>query len=400
MKIMHTSDWHVGRTFHGASTLENLSIVLDALIDLVRKLDIDVVVVSGDVYDSSTPAADFVKTLDDVIRRTVEAGAKVFITSGNHDSAQRLGFNAGAAALGGVHMRTRAEESWEPVIIASSRNADDRVAFYGVPYLEPRLVNGLDTGERFTSHESVLTYVMGRINESRLEHQLPSVVAAHCFAAAGSKAATDTTDTDGEVSQHEGGADITAGGLGIVPVDVFAGPEYVALGHIHGRHTLSESTRYSGAPLHYSFSEIGKPRGVWIVDLHEGERKSVEWIDLPVPRPLAAIEGELQELISSDKFNQLESAWVKAILTDQVVPVDPMAKLRQRFPHIAVLEKKPKGGAEKQQLSYAAKVKGKSDVQLIEAFLAHVRNGKRPDAKETKEILDVLAEVRAGGTQK
>ena len=387
MKILHTSDWHVGRAFHSHSTIENLQIVFDELLAIVERENVDVLLVSGDVFDSSTPAGEFVQVLDDTIVRLLSTGVQIVMTSGNHDSAKRLGFQSGPAALGGIHVITRTDQAWQPVLLRSKANPDDEVAFYGIPYLSPALVNGFGTDQKFTSHEQVLTFVMERINSDRADHGKPSVVLAHCFAS-GQAGATSTED--GPIEQYENASDITVGGLGIVPLTVFDGPDYVALGHIHGRHTLSERVRYSGAPLHYSFGERGKPRGAWLFDLTDAGLGEVTWVSLPVPRELSEITGTIDDLLTLPEFTPVESHWIKAVATDQVMPTDAVRRLRMRFPHLVDYAYRPAVVAEEMGANYGERVEGKTDAEIIDAFLVHVRNGSGASEEEATEIADVL----------
>src|SRR3712207_1887121 len=107
MKILHTSDWHIGRTFHGHSTLAQLTEVLQSIIETVRERGVDVVAVAGEVFDSATPAAENYGVLTGAVRGLRGAGATVVLTSGNHDSSARLGFLAEFVELAGIHVITQ-----------------------------------------------------------------------------------------------------------------------------------------------------------------------------------------------------------------------------------------------------------------------------------------------------
>ncbi|MFO7690948.1 MAG: exonuclease SbcCD subunit D, partial [Cryobacterium sp.] len=248
MKILHTSDWHIGRTFHTHSTLDHLRTVLAALVQVVRERRVDLVVVAGDIFDSAMPSKASLDLLSSVLRELKEAGAVVVMTSGNHDSAARLGFQAQWARLAGIHIITRHDEYLEPVTVFDAHGS---VHVYGVPYLEPVLIRHHYPTLTLKTHEQVLGMVMERVRADAARRGGRWVVLAHCFAA-GIAPAAEASDVE---------RDITAGGLDVVSTRVFAGPDYVALGHIHGRATLADRVRYSGAPLHYSFAEAGKPRG-------------------------------------------------------------------------------------------------------------------------------------------
>ncbi|WP_105567058.1 exonuclease SbcCD subunit D [Microbacterium halophytorum] len=385
MRILHTSDWHIGRSFHGHSTLDALRRVLDALVDRVRELGVDVVVVAGDVFDSAMPAADCYRLLTDALEGIRGAGALVVVTSGNHDSAARLGFQAPFLGAAGVHVVT------DPLAIGEPVTLDDEhgpVHFYGIPYLEPALVRHLWPGEALRTQEQVMRHAMGLVNDDRAERGGRSVAIAHCFAAG----VEPTPQLEREVRQS-----LTQGSLDVVPLADFAGPDYVALGHIHGRAALADGIRYSGAPLHYSFGEADKPRGAWLVDLDAAGLAAVEWVDLPVPRRLVTLRGTLDELLADAAHGEHRDDWVCAVLTDPLPQVEPMRKLRDRFPHCATIEHRPeRGPAEPDARSYRDRVgRGAPDPQVVDDFLAHVRAGERASDDERRLIADVVSERRA-----
>ena len=385
MKILHTSDWHIGRTFHTHSTLEHLGIVLDALVAVVRERGVDVVAVAGDVFDSAMPSKESYALLTSVLRRLKEAGASVVMTSGNHDSATRLGFQAEWAALAGIHVVTRPEQYLEPITIVDEHGP---VHFYGIPFLEPVLIRHLHPEALLKTHEQVLQFVMTQIRDDLARRRLNdaggrSVVLSHCFAA-GVTPATAASDVE---------RDITAGGLDVVPLAVFDGCDYVALGHIHGRATLTDRVRYSGAPLHYSFSEVGKPRGVWLVELDASGLGAVDWVDLPVPRRLAVLTGELAELIEDSIYTENEGDWVKAILTDRVRPLEAMRALQARFVHAVALEHRPTIRVDAGDTSYAERIRAAtSDPEIVAGFLSFVRNGVGPTDFESALVAELLTE--------
>ncbi|WP_022882941.1 exonuclease SbcCD subunit D [Gryllotalpicola ginsengisoli] len=383
MRILHTSDWHVGRTFHGHPTLPALAGVLDALAREVREREVDVVAVAGDVFDSATPSSEAFAVLGAALRGIREAGAQLVVTSGNHDSPARLGFQSEFAAFGGVHIVTRAEDHAEPVTLRGRDGVP--VDFYGIPFLEPALIRHLWPDEPLRSQADALRFAMRNVRAAAAASAHRSVVLAHCFAAGGQAEASDAE------------RDLSAGGLDVVPLSVFDGVDYAALGHIHGRAALAEHVRYSGAPLHYSFSEAGKPRGAWLVELGADGPAEVQWVDLPVPRALAVITGELDELLTDAALEAHRDDWVAAILTDRTRPLDAMRKLQSRFPHCASLEHRPAVVDSDGARGYRERVGGKDrpDPEVIAAFLAHVRNGEGPSPAEAELIAELVAERAA-----
>ncbi|WP_243074244.1 exonuclease SbcCD subunit D [Microbacterium sp. SS28] len=380
MRILHTSDWHIGRTFHGHSTLGALRGVLDELTAQVREHRVDVVLVAGDVFDSAVPAAASYTLLSDALRGLADTGARVIVTSGNHDSAARLGFQS-ALLREGIHVVT------DPLSIGTPITIDDAhgpVHFYGIPYLEPALVRHLWHDVELRTQSQAVAHAISLVEADLDERGGRSVAISHCFTA-------NVEPTPGVER------DIQQGGLDVVQLSTFARPDYVALGHIHGRQQLSETVRYVGAPLHYSFGEAGKQRGSWLVDLDADGFAGAEWLELPVPRRLVKLEATLDELLNDPRFAADEDAWVSARYTDAAPQRDPMRRLQQRFPFCATVAHVPSITAAADGLTYGARVRTAKgdDHDLVDAFLAHVRNGVGASERESEIIRDVLAEHAA-----
>ncbi|MEU9237388.1 exonuclease SbcCD subunit D [Streptomyces subrutilus] len=379
MKFLHTSDWHLGRSFHRVNLLGAQAAFLDHLLDTVREHGVDAVLVAGDVYDRAVPPLPAVELYDRALHRLAELGVPTVMISGNHDSARRLGVGAGLIDRAGIHLRTDPAGCADPVVLA---DAHGEVALYGLPYLEPALVKDQFDAEK-VSHEAVLGAAMDRIRAD-LAARAPgtrSLVLAHAFV------------TGGQASDSE--RDISVGGVEAVPASVFDGVDYAALGHLHGSQIISERVRYSGSPLAYSFSEAGHRKSMWLVELGaEGEIAAAERIDTPVPRPLARLRGPLEDLLADPAHARHEDSWVEAVLTDPVRPDDPMARLAARFPHTLSLAFDPEGREEDSAASYAQRLKGRSDQEIAEDFVAHVRGG-HPDEAERAVLQGAFDEVRA-----
>ncbi|RVU23847.1 exonuclease SbcCD subunit D [Streptomyces antnestii] len=383
MRILHTSDWHLGRAFHRVNMLGAQAEFIGHLVATVRERDVDAVVVAGDVYDRAVPPLAAVELFDDALHRLADLGIPTVMISGNHDSARRLGVGAGLIGRAGIHLRTDPGACAIPVIVPDTTGD---VAFYGLPYLEPALVKD-EFGVTKAGHEAVLAAAMDRVRADLAERPAGtrSVILAHAFV------------TGGEASDSE--RDITVGGVAAVPSGVFDGVDYVALGHLHGSQIITERVRYSGSPLPYSFSEADHRKSMWLVDLDADGFAAAERVDCPVPRPLARIRGELADLLLRPDLAVHEEAWVEATLTDPVRPDDPMARLTERFPHTLSLAFDPQRGPEDPDVSYAQRLKGRDDQQIAEDFVAHVR-GAGPDERERAVLRDALDAVRVDDTRR
>jgi exonuclease SbcD len=364
MRLLHTSDWHIGRSLHGTDLLAEQEAVLGRLAELVAAESVDAVLVAGDVYDRAVPSADATALLDRVLTRLRAAGAAVVLTPGNHDSARRLGFGAGLFAVSGVHVRAATGALDEPVLLA---DAHGEVAVYGIPYLEPEVARHELGLPEARSHEAVLAAAMDRVRADLfLRPGARSVVLAHAFVGGG-------VATDSE-------RDICVGGVDLVPASVFDGVDYVALGHLHRPQTLTPRLRYSGSPLAYSFGEAGQQKQAWLVDLDAGGLADVRPVPLPVPRQLSVLTGTLEELLAGPAHAAAEDHFVSARLTDPVRPADPMRRLQARFPHCVHLEWSG-GAAADDGRSYRERLRGRSDLEVAEEFVAHVRGSVVSDGE-------------------
>lgn len=373
MRILHNSDWHLGRSFHREGMLEHQAAYVDHLLDVVASEQVDLVVVAGDIYDRALPPVDAVRLANEAFSRIAASRAQLVVSSGNHDSAQRLGFGADLMDAAGVFVRTSTHSIGTPILL---EDAHGPVAVHALPYLHPDLVRE-PWGLADRSHQAALGEAMRRVRADLAGRAdgTRSVVLAHAFVAGGAR--TTVTPSDSE-------RDISVGGVSMVPTDVFADIDYVALGHLHGQHTLTDSIRYSGSPLAYSFSEAGHHKGSWLVDLDAAGFANAEFVPAPVPRPVHLLRGTLEELLTRSDLTAHERAWLQVTLTDQHRPVRAMERLRQRFPHALVLAfDPPEGDAPTSPRSRPAS--GRSDHAIALDFVADLRH--RPASPEESQLL-------------
>jgi DNA repair protein SbcD/Mre11 len=381
MRLLHTSDWHLGRSLHRADLRAAQSAFLDHLVAVACAEKVDAVLVAGDIYDRAVPPVDAVELCEDALLRLHDTGAQIVLISGNHDSARRLGFGSGLLEKAGVHLRTRPGALARPVLL---EDVNGPVAVYGVPYLEPDAVrNDLpETGERDVSrgHAGVLGHAVACIRaDADARGVARRVVMAHGWVSGG--------------AASESERDITVGGVGQVPADLFAGFGYVALGHLHGQQTVAPHLRYSGSPLPYSFSEASHRKGSWLVDLDAAGTAHVEQVPAPVHRRLSVLRGRLGDLLASAAHTQYEDDFVSVTLTDPSRPEGAMDALRARFPHVLVLAFEPEGAGPDGR-GYRARTAGRDDLAVAAEFVRHVSNVP-PTPAEERLLASAFAAVRA-----
>ncbi|MEP6855781.1 MAG: exonuclease SbcCD subunit D, partial [Pedococcus sp.] len=364
VRILHTSDWHLGRSFHRVGMLEHQAAFVDHLIEVVEAESVDLVVVAGDVYDRALPHVDAVALADEALARLAASRAAVVVSSGNHDSAQRLGFSSRLIDAAGVYIRTDPAGVGRPVVLT---DAHGEVRVHALPYLDPIALHE-PWQLPVRSHEAAMTEAMARVRADLASRpDARSVVLAHAFVAG-------AAPSDSE-------RDISVGGISIVPTSLFDGISYTALGHLHGRQVLTDTVRYSGSPLAYSFSEADHVKGCWLVDLGAGQAGPVEFVEAPVPRALARLSGTLDELLDDPAQAWAEQAWVQATLTDPQRPVRAMERLQTRFPHTLEIAFAPSGErAERHRLASQPHRPGH---EIATDFIREMRGAAATSAERT-----------------
>jgi exonuclease SbcD len=378
VRLIHTSDWHLGRALIQTSLLEAQSDFLDWLLALAVERAVDAVLVSGDIYDRAVPPTDAVRLLDRTVVAFARAGVPLVLVSGNHDSAVRLGFGRDLSALAGVHLRTSVSDIPSPVLLADEHGT---VAVYGIPYLLPDAAKDALGAER--THESVLRRATELLLADAAERGITRTVAlSHAFV------------TGAAVSESE--RDLRVGGIGDAPAAVYHGITYVALGHLHRPQQVrlegsSTTLRYSGSPIAFSFSERDDAKSVVVLDLDADGVASVTTVGTPVPRPLRQVTGRLDDLLAraTTDLAHLADSWVKVVLTDATRPASPMERLRAVWPHTLALDFEPEGERTGPAADLERLARTTDPVEVCEFFVDYV-GGAPPTEAERVVLRDAV----------
>lgn len=380
MRIIHTSDWHIGRRFERESIEEDQRAFLGWLADLVAARQVDLVIVAGDVYDRAQPAEDAVALLDVGLDAVRSAGAEVVLIPGNHDSARRLGFGAGRQALGGVHVF--ADDRGPPVPRVFSAGGE-QVALVAVPFLDPHVAaepRPADDGSpRPRTFQNVLADALeaGRRAVAAFD-PMPRIAVAHAFVSGAGTSDSERT--------------LAIGGADQVDPAVFAGFDCVALGHLHRPQRVggTDTVAYSGSPLPYSFSE-DHPKSVRLLEVSGGHLHDVTTVAVPVGRKVATLTGSLQELLTDAAYEGYADHWVSARLTDATVQTQPMERLRTRFPHAVNLRyDDPATGAVVDLGSVGPPLEERPPEEVVFEFLEE-RRQVPASGSERRLVLEALA---------
>lgn len=371
MRILHTSDWHLGRQFHNISLLDDQRLALAQIIDIIRDRKVDVVVVAGDIYDRSVPPAAAVELLDEIVHRICnELQVPLILLAGNHDGPQRLGFASRQLAGAGLHVAGPLWSVPQPIVLAGDSG---EVAFYPIPYADPARVRHVH-GVEVSSHDEAMAYLLAQIRRDNGPSR-PCVVIAHCFLAGG------------EVSESE--RPLSIGGADQVSPEHFRGFSYAALGHLHGPQFRGTAhIRYSGSPLKYSFSEERQRKSVTLVELDAAGQASIEQIPLTPLHDMRTLEGALDELLAAGHDDPHRDDYLLIRLTDTHAILDVMSKLRDVYPNVLHLER-PGLMARADGLEVSRDRLKKGELAMFEDFFIQV-NGSALSAEQAKIVADTL----------
>jgi len=373
VRLLHTADWHLGKRLRDFPLLEEQAAVVAQVIDLARELRPDALIVAGDVFDTAVPGVDALRVWADALQTLVEIGVPVVAISGNHDQAERLGHLDGLAARAGVHLRTDLTTVTAPVVFG-------HVAVYGLPFTRPVRVRSafdLDTTAVPEGDDAAaLRFLSARVLAAhRAERpELVPVAVAHAF-------------VEGAGREDEGEDAIAVGGTGAVPVQVFDGFAYVALGHLHGRRSLAGGrVRYAGSLYPTSFAESGHAKSASLVTL-EGDTVRVEEHPLHPPRPVRVLTGRsFDEVIAAAAHESPEEreGYVLVRVTDAEPIASALPRLRDAYPRSLLEQAPPEADAVP-----VGTDDGPHALEPREATLAFLRERTGQDASDLQmELLD------------
>ncbi|MFZ4809766.1 MAG: exonuclease SbcCD subunit D [Ilumatobacteraceae bacterium] len=391
MRILHTSDWHLGRSFGPVSLADHQHQFVDWLVGACADLRIDLVVVAGDIYDRSIPPIDAVVLFRDALRRLRANGHRVAVITGNHDGADRVAAYDDLIDVSGIYVRGGYGRLGEVISLPFDDGPLDLVL---LPFLDPHAApDDLPVGPHDAApdeahddaferrlrrtHESVLTAAIAathpRLSSPR------SVAVAHAFVSG-----CEVTDSE---------RPLTVGGSGTVPASLFAGFSYTALGHLHRPQRVggSDTVRYSGTPLAYSFSE-GHGKSVTVVDMRPDGRCTVDIVPIDVGRAACTIEGTIDELLGAVPSAAVRDSFVRAVVTDPGVVLDAKQRLTAVYPHVVEIDLRPAVPAGDR--APAAVRRSLAPLDAVEAFW--IESTSQPPTAAERDVLH-QALAHAGG---
>ncbi len=375
MKLFHLSDLHLGKRVNGFSMLEDQRHILTEILALLEEEQPDAVLISGDIYDRSVPSVEAVELFDDLLWSLALREVQVFVLSGNHDSPERLAFGGRLMEQRGIHLSPVFAGKPEP---RSLQDAFGPVHFYLLPFVKPAQVRACFPEANIESYADA---VAAALEGLPLEKNARNVLLCHQFV------------TGAERCESE---EKSVGGSDNVDAAVFAGFDYVALGHLHGPQNIgSERVRYCGSPLAYSFSELGHKKSVTVVELGEKGNVSVRTLPLIPKRKMLALRGSYEELTLRSFYagSDYPESYLSITLTDENDVPEAMGKLRTVYPYLMKLE------YDNARTRHETVLPGDNDVaelspgELFAAFYA-AQNGQDMSEEQADFVRRLMEEIR------
>lgn len=373
MKLMHLADLHLGKRVNGFSMMEDQEYILNRILEIMEEEQPDGLLIAGDVYDKTIPPAEAVRRMDDFLTAVAAKHVSVFLISGNHDSAERVAFG---------HQLMQGSGIWiSPVYDGTIRHhtLEDRwgeVNIYLIPFLRPSVVRSFFPDVEIEDYTDALRTI---IEDLQVDTSRRNMVLAHQFVTAAG-ALPETCDSE----------QLSVGGLDRVDGSVFSPFDYTALGHLHGPQRVgSETIRYAGSPLKYSFSEIHQKKSVTVVELRAKGETEIRQIPLQPRREMIELRGTFEEILEeARKKGEPQTDYYHMILTDETDVVDALSRLREYYPNIMLLDYDNRRTRSQKEVEQLDRVEERTPGELF-AALYEQQNGQEMDS-DRKEYLDGL----------
>lgn len=370
---MHLADLHLGKRVNGFSMMEDQEYILNRILEIMEEEQPDGLLIAGDVYDKTIPPAEAVRLMDDFLTAVAAKHVPVFLISGNHDSAERVAFG---------HQLMQGSGIWiSPVYDGTIRHhtLEDRwgeVNIYLIPFLRPSVVRSFFPDVEIEDYTDALRTI---IEDLQVDTSRRNVVLAHQFVTAAG-ALPETCDSE----------QLSVGGLDRVDGSVFSPFDYTALGHLHGPQRVgSETIRYAGSPLKYSFSELHQKKSVTVVELRAKGETEIRQIPLQPRREMIELRGTFEEILAeARKKGEPQTDYYHMILTDETDVVDALSRLREYYPNIMLLDYDNRRTRSQKEVEQLDRVEERTPGELF-AALYEQQNGQEMDS-DRKEYLDGL----------
>ncbi len=378
MRILHTSDWHIGKKVNEFSMVENQEYVFEQIYEILEREKIDVVIIAGDLYDKPIVDTDSIKFLNDILVKFVKVyKVKIILVSGNHDSADRLSFMKEFLSESGIYIEGKFNGKINKIVL---NDEFGEINFYPLSYFDEVYVKHLYDDLNIKTSNDALYTIMEKVE---IDYTKRNIFIGHGY--------FSNKDME-KMIESESERRLSIGGQEVMDSSILKDFDYVALGHLHApQKVIYDHIRYSGSIVKYSFSEMKQKKSVTIIDIKEKGNIEFYQIDLKLKYDMKEIEGYIETLTSREFYkdkNLLD--YYRVILHDSIGVSDPISKLRKVYKN--VMEVKFKDAQEELEREYKitnSDISLQSPYELFQKFYMFVSNKELND-EQTKIIKDVF----------
>lgn len=383
MKFLHISDLHLGKRISEFSMAEDQRYILSQICTIAEQEAVDAVIIAGDIYDKPVPSAEAVQMFDQFLTALAHCQKRIFLISGNHDSAERIAFGAELMSGRGVYVSPVYDGIIKPITLTDEYG---ELSVYLLPFIKPAAVRRLLEKEARQDQEQHLPEnyqeaVELVISRMDIDRETRNILVVHQFVTGARRCESE---------------EIVVGGLDHVDMEVFDAFDYVALGHVHSPQCVGrETVRYCGTPLKYSFSEAEQEKSVTLVECGEKGQIQVHTAPLHPLRDLRIIKGTYLELTARSFYQDTNTEdYIKAILTDEEDIPDGIQKLRIIYPNLMQLSYDNRRTRQDQLIEAPEEAKGKSELELFEEFY-RLQNNQPMSTKQKAYFTHLLEGIRS-----
>ena len=371
MKFLHISDLHLGKRLGERSLIEDQEYILNKIADIAVERGADAILAAGDIYDKAVPSLDAVKLFDDFLTGLLKENKKVYVISGNHDSAERIAFGGRIMQRSGIFM---SPVYGGRVEYCTEEDEYGKITIYMLPFIKPSSVNRY-SDRKTESFTDTMRWVTDGIDADTRQR---NILLAHQYV-------TGALRSDSE--------EVFLGGAENVDANVFEKFDYVALGHLHrAQNCGSDRLRYCGTPLKYSFSECNDSKTATLVELREKGNTIIDTIPLKPLREMTVIKGKYEELLKRSFYENTtyREDFIKAVLTDEEDILDAAAKLSAIYKNLLRVEYDNRRTRALGEIRQSDFVSLKSPLELFKEFYK-IRNGGEMTEEQEKTVVAMLS---------
>jgi exonuclease SbcD len=374
MRFLHLADLHIGKRVNGFSMIEDQKFVFEQVYNVIENEKIDGIIMAGDIYDKPVPSAEAVKLFDEMLTRLVSINLPIFVISGNHDSAERIGFGSDILSAAKVYMSRVYNGNLQKIELEDDYG---KINVYLLPFIKPATVKNIYKEAEIKDYDDALEYVL---SQEKIDETKRNVIVSHQFV------------TGAMRSESE---EVSVGGLDNVSVENYEAFDYVALGHIHRAQQMGrESARYAGTLLKYSFSEEKHNKSMTIVDLKEKGNIEIKEIPVKPLHDLKTIKGKFSKITSEEFYKELKKEdYYRAVLTDEDDILNAIGKLKSIYPNLMSMEYDNTRTRSYSVVDNVETGEAKSPLDYFEEFFEK-QNGRKMSEKQRNYLLEILGEAR------